>query len=103
MTACRCDNSTFDGHVPDHKHSVPKQHGFRLFQVHHHLSSGASSGNDNNNSTVSGGGSSRCVIQVEVLQASRSGEHKVKVMELSIKTWVNVADAAARPHASALT
>ena len=103
VSGCRCDNSTIDGHVPDHKHSIPKEHGFRLFQHHPGSSLSANGGNSTrsgtggNDSSTTGGGS-RCVIQVKVLQESSSGEHKVKVIQLAIKTWVNVS--ATLPHGS---
>ena len=89
ISGCRCDTSRIDGHVPDHKHSIPKLHAFRLFQYH----PGSNGHSDNSSSST---GSSRCVIQVKVLQESGSGEHKVKVMQLAIMTMVNVSSAL--PH-----
>ena len=95
ISGCVCDNNTIDGHVPDHKHSVPKELEFRLFQHHPGSNLSGSGGNNssNNNSSVS-----RCIIQLKVLQESSSGEHKVKVMQLAIKIMVNVS--AALPHGS---
>ena len=91
ISGCSCDNSTIDGHVPDHKHSVPKQHDFHLFQQQPISLSGT--GTNNSSSSKN---NSRCVIQLKVLQDSGSGEHKVKVLQLAIKTMVNVS--AALPH-----
>ena len=100
VLGCRCDKSQIDGHITNHRHSIPKRHEFRLFQQHHPGSltgEGGGSrggGNSSSNSTYS----SRCVIQLKVLQASRSGEHKVKVMQLAIKKMVNAS--ALLPHAN---
>ena len=89
ISGCKCDASIIDGHVPDHRHSIPKQHDFMLSRHH------PGSGSGGNSSTSAG--DSRCIVKVKVLQESRSGEHKVKVMQLAVKTWVNVT--AALPHA----
>ena len=89
VSGCRCDASTIDGHEPDHQHSIPKQHDFRLSRQH--------PGSGGGNSSSDSAGDSRCIVKVKVLQESRSGEHKVKVMQLAVKTMVNVT--AALPHA----
>ena len=91
ISGCMCDASVIDGHVPDHKHSIPMLHEFRLFQQHRDSGSG---GNQSKNTA----GDSRCIVKVTVLQGSSSGEHKVKVMQLAIKTIVSVS--AKLPHFS---
>ena len=105
ISGCRCDNKTIDCHVPNHRHSIPKQLEFHFFQKHHHGQRASdhgnlsgSSGNSSRNSSSSTASSSRCIIQLKVLQESSSGEHKVKVMQLAIKAMVNVSDAL--PHAN---
>ena len=47
--------------------------------------------------TAGSSNSTLCVIQLEVLTESGSGEHKVKVLQLAIKTLINVSDSL--PHA----
>ena len=97
VSGCICDNSIIDGHIPDHKHSVPRHHEFRVYQQHNVSLGGSKKGNINSlsrsNSNNSTNGGSRCIIQVKVMQESISGEHKVKVMQLAIKSWVNVSAA----------
>ena len=90
VTGCSCNTTRFDGHALL-KQSVPVIHEFTLLTSAAEGSLGAlmPSLQQKGVSGVSSS-SSGCVVQIEVLQSSNSGEHKVKVLQLAIKTWVNV-------------
>ena len=54
----------------------------------------------NSSGSASHGAAAICVIQLEVLKDTKSGEHKFKVLQLAIKTFINVS--ASLPHAATL-
>lgn len=76
-SGCSCANSTYEGHVSDHQHSISKFHE----DINLVLPS------SNRSQT-----SSRCIIQIKVLPETLSGGHKVKLMHLTVKTWVNASE-----------
>ena len=69
ISGCKCQQSTYDGHVTEFRHSIPKDHsiiGLSLTQ-----------------------GYSRCLIQLEVLSDTHSQSHKVKLLQVAVKTYIN--------------
>ena len=81
---CHCDGSVISGHYAQFKQSVPRTHDIRIWKP-----IAASSGQDGG---VAGGddGASSCVARLEVLDVTESGEHKFKVIRLSINYFVNI-------------
>ncbi|GAX79370.1 hypothetical protein CEUSTIGMA_g6812.t1 [Chlamydomonas eustigma] len=69
MSGCSCIPAVLDGHAPDHRIPVPRLIATRI---------------------TSSVADDHCVVQVLVLGSSSSGEHKVKVTQLSVKTWVDM-------------
>ncbi len=71
VDGCDCTKTVLDAHDAKDHHSVPTLHDFPI-------------------STRDAPGRSLCVMQLEVLGESSSGENKFKVMQLVVKTWVKV-------------
>jgi hypothetical protein len=65
VSGCNCSAGTFDGHDAVNHHSIPVSYSF---------------------SATPG---QACVVQVEVLSGTASGEHKVKVMQVVATVWHN--------------
>ena len=89
VSGCKCEASKINGHIPNHKHSVPMQHEFRLSE---------DDGSGENYGTAN---SPICVIQLKVLPESSSGEHKIKVIQLAIKVIINATSSL--PHANSIS
>ena len=82
VRGCRCPATIINGHEPWYKHSVPQ-----MVQVDVEY--------DGQISTADKSGSHdhrECAIQVQVLNSTDSGEHKFKVIQLTVISWVNVSD-----------
>ena len=69
ISGCRCEKTTYDGHITEFRHSIPKEHSILGLSVNQ--------------------GYSRCLIQLEVLSKSHSLGHKVKLLQVAIKTYIN--------------
>ena len=122
VSGCKCQKSKIDAHETVYSHSIPKLHSFLLTETAAPKSSkkgtagsgttdgasgaaGSGSITGSGSATNSSGSASRgaaaiCVIQLEVLKDTKSGEHKFKVLQLAIKTFINVS--ASLPHAATL-
>ncbi|GAX75874.1 hypothetical protein CEUSTIGMA_g3317.t1 [Chlamydomonas eustigma] len=66
VSNCVCEKRSLDGHEPQWKFSLPRLITLPLLVPH-----------------------AKCVVQVEVLNTTRSGEYKVKVMQLTVSTMWN--------------
>ena len=118
VSGCQCKKSKIDGHVID-RHSVPILHSFVLMTPHNGSSKNDTAGSvastkiasknslrrirgigSPTSDTAASSNTTLCIIQLRVLAESGSGEHKVKVLQLAIKTMVNVS--ASLPHAASL-
>ena len=89
VSGCNCSRGMIDGHISTHKHSIPKIHDFRVRALGSR-SSTATTTTDSISSRQGSNAPAPCVVQLEVLPDTGSGEHKVKLIQLAIKTWANV-------------
>lgn len=79
LEGCVCSDLILDGHENIHQQSVPTMMEFEPKWPSAQLAS---------NVTLM----RLCVFQVSVLNRTSSGEHKFKVINLVVKTWINVSD-----------
>ena len=86
LSGCECTNRTFDGHSHVDRHSVPRHLEFQLKLPPEKPGPAAANGSGDSDDS-SGGVAPRCILQIRVLEQSRSGEHKVKVIQVAVKTW----------------
>ena len=86
VQGCRCEDSIIEGHDKVVEHSIPRikeVHFFPATNQKHFNGSDSTAGNITN---------ATCVIRVKITNATSSGEHKFKVIQLSVMHWINVSD-----------
>ncbi|GAX77114.1 hypothetical protein CEUSTIGMA_g4560.t1 [Chlamydomonas eustigma] len=79
VSGCSCVVSSLDGHITERKHSIPKVHRFSVAST---LIPDTGTMNDHDVGD--------CIVQVLVLNGTRSGSHKFKVSQISFKTWIDI-------------
>ena len=87
VDGCSCNVGRIDGHSPHVKHAVPRIAEFGIK---------ADAGGDSTTAGVGGGGVAaaggrrNCTLRVVVASETQSGEHKFKVIQVAVKSWVDM-------------
>ncbi len=66
ISGCKCSSFQFDGHTPNSHDSTPEIKGFHVTPHE------------------------QCLLEVLILDQTHSGEHKVKLLQVSVLSWVDV-------------